>query len=309
MMYLTAILSFVKAHPLLKRVLLYGVTAAILAAVVLWLGRVPTPPATEIVYRDKVVEKIVQVPVLTTTTVTQHVTDKVEVNRLLDLNKALSIKVTQLSETLANASSEGSGTVKYIDVPVPGKTEVIRRAEFNDWRLKFLADDDRAIYTLTQRFEILASTGKDKNGQPANVVKMFEIGPGETRTEITDTATVVVTALPKPKASWFVSPSLQIGGAYVQTRTTPTVRTPGAIVALRWLSRGETKAAEDSSLAFASPAVFITKNIKEPGILPVSWNAGKALPVFKDLWVSPYIGFAPKTGKVQRVGLAITASF
>lgn len=247
--------------------------------------------------------------------VTKTVVDKTEVAKLLAEQTTLKNTVAVLTETIANFTpTVTAGPTVFVDKP--GASE----AHFKDWRLTFDAVEKQpTVYSLNQKFEALSTIGKDAAGKPAVSVKLFEIGPGETRTVLTDTKTTAVIAVPSVK-HWFISPSVQAGFGYTHgligtttkvgltTVTTPAKNVAGGVVGLQWLKRGSTKAAEDLSFSLLTPAVFISSGILEPALLPVSVNLGR-IPhqPFSDLWVSPLVGFN-KAG-TSRVGIVITATF
>jgi len=235
-------------------------------------------------------------PVLVPKEVVRYVEDRANVQKLLDENAALRNQITVLAETIAELRSTGSGSIVYVDRPVPGETRTVRQGDFRDWRLHFTFQDDQAQYELTQRFEALAAAGHDREGRPTATVRLFEIGPGDTRTPLTTTKTTVVAASGQG-ARWLLSPSIQAGAAISDT-------TPGALVGVQWLKRGTTKAAEDNTYALMTPVVFVSSGRREIGLLPASVNLGR-LPrqPFKDLWVSPYLAGS------GRFGIAVTATF
>jgi hypothetical protein len=195
--------------------------------------------------------------------------------------------------------------VKTVFVTTPGAPE----AHFKDWRLTFDATASQTTYQLDQKFEAIAAIGKDKDGKPVVKTRLFEIGPGETRTEMSDASTIVVSATPNPK-KWRLSGSIQagFGGSY---DTGAKKGVSGGVVGLQWLKRGTSKAAEDNTLSLLTPVAFISPGVIEPGLLPASINLGR-IPKqpFKDLWASPLIAFgkAPNVSPT-RFGFVLTATF
>jgi hypothetical protein len=252
----------------------------------------------------------VQAPDLQPKAVKTIVKDVAEVSRLLREQAAMQVTIDRLLEVNARLVATGKGTIEYRDVPVPGTPRVVREATFADWRLSFKAVDDKASYQLRQRFEVLATTGKTAAGLPTAAVKLFELGPGEIKTPLTDVATTFIVANPAAPR-WYLSPTVQAGVGL--TMTTGRQSALAAIVGVRWLSRGSSRAAEDSTWALLSPVVVLTGTQHEVGILPVSVNLGRIphrYQPFKDLWVAPVITVASWPPKaVGRVGLTITASF
>lgn len=293
----------------MKRTLLtYGGTllAGLLLGVL--LARWWTAPAgVKIVEHESVKTVTVDKPVLVTRDVVRHVADQAQVSRLMAEAATAKTQVQILAETIANLRAQGAGRVRYVDRPVPGATTTVREAHFQDWRLTFDATDGEAAYSLAQRFEALAVAGRDVTGQPTARVRLFEVGPGETRTELTDAKTTIVRATPDTPR-WRLSAAVQAGAGYLTGLDSADPR-PFALVAVPWLRRGSTRAAEDSTWALLSPAALLTSSRVEPGVLPVSVNLGR-LPhnPLGDAWLSPYVGY-DVSGKKTRVGAVLTATF
>lgn len=298
---------------LLRPRTLWTVLAAILiaAAVVFFWPSKPDVIVTPTTEKTTTVQ--VEAPTIVTRDVIKYVEDDANVKRLLDENKKLKIQVTQLSETIARHVSTGGG--KGVTVPTntlppdvqPGGTTSFN---FSDYRLNFAAnlETNDVRYKLTQRFEVLSTSGRNKQGVPVSLVKLYEIGPGDTRTEIADTKTVSIFA-DDTRPKWHVSPTLIAGFAYTADVATGT-KSPGGVVGARWLTRGRTKSAEDSTWSLVTPVALLSEAKKEFGILPVSVNLGRVkYQPFKDLWVSPYVGIDVAGRKASRFGLAVTASF
>jgi hypothetical protein len=233
--------------------------------------------------------KYVEVPVdkIVERTVPVYIRDQKEVKKLVTEARAREERITQLTETIARlqTTTVAPPEIKTVFVETPGAPE----AHFKDWRLTFDATKTGTTYSLDQKFESIAAIGKDKSGKPVVSTKLFEIGPGETRTQLTEASTVVVTAVPNPKR-WFVNGAVQAGFGFASDTSGKGVS--GGIVGLQWLKRGYSKAAEDGIWSVATPAAFITSGGVEPALLPISVNLGR-IPKqpFKDLWLSPAIVF------------------
>lgn len=305
--------------PWTKIILSYLVVLCIGMGIGVW-GHIrwQTPPAPEVrivenvKYVDVPVEKVVYKDVV------KYVTDQTEVKKLLAEQASAKNEIKTLTETIARLKTVTTTTeTKTVFVEVPGAPE----AHFKDWRLTFDATPAQTTYQLDQKFEALAAIGKDKTGKPVVSTKLFEIGPGEKRTELTEARTTVVTAVPNPKR-WFFGFNISAGfGGTISTTsetthannavttTFPTVA--GGVVGVRWVTRGTSKAAEDGSWSLLTPVAFISTDGAEFGVLPVSVNLGK-IPKqpFKDLWASPIVVFgkAPNTSPT-RVGFVFTATF
>lgn len=265
------------------------------------------PPAPEIRVVENV--KYVDVPVekIVTKTVTKYVRDTKEVSRLLNEAAAAELRIATLTETIASlkTTTVAPPETKTVFVEKPGAPE----AHFKDWRLTFDATSTQTTYQLDQKFEAIAAIGKDKEGKPTVKTRLFEIGPGETRTEMTDASTIVVSATPNQK-HWFFTGAIQAGFGY--TRDIDAGKgVSGGLVGLQWIKKGTSKAAEDSSLSLLTPVAYISSDTVEFGVLPVSLNLGK-IPKqpFRDLWVSPLLVFgkAPNVSPT-RLGVSLTATF
>jgi len=246
---------------------------------------------------------------ITTTTVDKlvYIKDKTEAKALLQENAKLHVKVNELTETLASATSHGGGPVEPTIVTVT--QDVPTPVHFKDWRLNFTSDGKVAAYDLTQKFEVISTTGRDKAGKPLALVKLFEVGPGTKKTLIPSETTAVLTDDTLP--SWHVSPAIIAGFIAGYDVAGPVHSTAkGGLVGVQWLKRGRTSSAEDSVLALATP-VYMISATPQIGVLPFSVNLGhiKHQPL-KDLWLSPYVGagFSSFT-TIRTVGVAITATF
>jgi hypothetical protein len=298
--------TFEKANPLTTRFIDISLAIAALAFVI-WLIPTPKPVVTQVAPNNTTI----QVPAsqLEPKTVVLYVEDKENAENLLAENKRLKVRVTQLTEALAQSKSSGGGNVA--GVPVDKVPEILRPShpasptlfDFQDWRLHFVTDGQTAKYDLSQKFEVLTSTGRNEQGVPVSLVKLFEIDASGKRLPITITKTTSVFA-DDTRSKWRVGATLIAGLAYT------TDGNPGAVVGMRWLTRGRTQSAEDSSLSLLSPALLLNASTREFGLLPVSGNLGRLkYQPFKDLWVSPYVGFNASSRAVGHLGIVVTASF
>ena len=279
------------------KLILAGIVFAAGITLGVGLDRWLTEPKVTTIVRDNTITQVVEKPVVEYRDAIRYVQDRAEVEKLLAQAKAQDDKITTLTETLARAQSGGAGTVTYVDRTITTPGEV----HFADWRLRFDAIGPEATYKLDQRFEALTIVGKDPRGAPIATVRMFEVGPGETRTPLSDAETLVVAAQPNP-IRWHLRGSVQAGMGLMADKTY------GGIGALQWFKRGSSPAAEDTSLALFSPAVFVSSSSWSVGALPVSVNLGR-LPKqpFRDLWLSPYVGAKSNGGLMY--GFALTATF
>ena len=277
------------------------------------LGRHMRPDPVVI---EKPVEHVttVEVPKVTEKIVTQYVpvADKAQAAALLKENEQLRLQVQQLSVSLAAAQSTTSGpaVVEVPPCPVVSTTPPSPvRVSYSDYRLSFQSVDNTATYTLSQKFSIVNSVGKTTTGTPTNLVRLYEIGPGETRTLIPTTETTTIASM--PQAHLYAHGTLAAGVLLLPVSTTPgtTIRTGGA-VALTWLKHGASYAPEDTRYAFLSPAFVFTSTEKLVGVLPISMNLG-TLPrqPFTNLWISPFLGVSPTAIKLSRFAIVFSAGF
>ena len=256
-------------------------------------------------------------------------------NDLLAENEELKVLVEELSVSLATATSEGRGEVtitpietppseppfEYVPIdtlgpiwpvagaPLEAPPPLQSRLEFNDFRLNFLAEGTEAEYTLSQEFLILNTTGRDKNNVPTNLIRLFEIGPGETRTPIPVTKTTTVAATGAP-AHWYIKVGVQGGMGYV-SGTTGGESSLTAFIGMPWLKRGINRSTEKTRWAIATPVVAYDHTETSFGVLPVSLNIGTIMSdkhPLTNIWISPYIGTTTGTS-TNRVGGILSVTF
>jgi hypothetical protein len=305
MMTFTFIRTLLKL-PLARKLIEYTGVGLVVFLLTLWLHPAPKPVVIQTTPKTTTVE--VPVDHLVTKDVVKYVQDDANAKKLLAENSKLKLQVQQLNETIASASSHGGGTVvtvptTQVPVDLQPSTPTSSLYEFKDWRLDFVTDTKTSKYALNQKFEILSTSGRNPDGTPVSLVKLFEIGPDEKRTEITNTKTTSVFA-DNTKAHWHIHPTITAGIAWTSDKQ------PGGVVGARWLTRGRTAAAEDSSLSLLSPALFINGTVKQAALLPISVNLGRIKhQPFRDLWVSPFIGYDTTNHKTGKVGIVIHASF
>ena len=270
-----------------------------LIALSIWLWR--RPPRVEVVTRDHTTTVTVDRPVIQTREVVRYVADPEGAKALMAELEAAHADAILLHETIAKLEAQGSGSVVYVDRPVPGTTQTVREAHFVDWRLRFDAIGDQASYALTQTFEAQAIFGRNSTGQPTGSVRLYEIGPGETRTPLDVARTTIVAATPSA-SRWRVGFALQAGAAATLAGWHESVQA-GAVAGVAWLRRGSSGAAEDNTVAIGTPVIYLGGSSVEPGLLPVSINLGR-LPrqPLRDVWLSPLV-------TPHRAGLALTATF
>ena len=249
-------------------------------------------------------------------------------NDLLAENEGLKVLVEELSVSLATATSEGRGDVvvtpfetplsrpifnlgyippadTFVEAPPP----IQSRVAFNDFRLNFLAEGTEAEYTLSQKFLILNTTGRNENNVPTNLIRLFEIGPGETRTSIPVTETTTIAAAATP-AHWYVKIGVQGGMGHIVGRTGDEASLT-AFIGMPWLKRGTNRSTERTRWAIATPVVAYDYTETSFGVLPVSLNLGTIMSEkhpLTNIWISPYIGTTTGTS-INRVGGLLTVTF
>ena len=260
-------------------------------------------------------------------------------NDLLAENEGLKVLVEELSVSLATATSRGRGDVVITPIETPPSETLLgyipigtldpiatltwppadtlleappplrSRVEFNDFRLNFLAEGTEAEYTLSQKFLILNTTGRNENNVPTNLIRLFEIGPGETRTSIPVTETTTIAAAATP-AHWYVKIGVQGGMGHVVGRTGDEASLT-AFIGMPWLKRGTNRSTERTRWAIATPVVAYDYTETSFGVLPVSLNLGTIMSEkhpLTNIWISPYIGTTTGTS-INRVGGLLTVTF
>lgn len=267
---------------------------------------------------------VIEVPVerITTKTVTQYVRveDRAAAAQLLADNEALNATVQQLTLSLAEATSTGRGTTT-ITLPSSDVATLLDTGPvsvtFKDWRLDFRSVDSVGTYTLSQKFSILNTTGRDANNTPVNIVRLFEIGEDGERIPIPTVETTIISTRPD-QMRFYVKPTLQAGIAVLPewvsssdsttTRGTTTYPASG-VLALPWFKRGTTRAVETTRYAYLTPAVTLNGKQVMIGLLPISANVGtvKHSP-FTDLWISPFIGISSQQS-TKKFGVIFTTTF
>jgi hypothetical protein len=256
------------------------------------------PPATVVQTNDHTVTEYVNVPVLNEKTITKYLPnpkDKAAIDALLAENSALKLRITSLTDTVATLQSQGSGTI--VAEPTPNGQN---NYHFSDYRLDFKTDLKTADYTLSQKFLIVTTTAKDDKGKPVTLVNVYEEGPNGERRPIQAQTTALFAN--EQANRWYTKMNVQ-GGAALGPQN-------GALVGLQWLKRGTSQAPNDTRWAVATPVVFASQDIKEPGLLPLSFNLG-TVPhqPFTNIWFSPYMGFNINERGISRFGFALTATF
>jgi len=278
-------------------------TLALIVLLAYIIRTATTPPRT--IQLDPITS-VIEVPVekLTTKTVTKYVQvqDRAAVERLMKDNAALNSTVQQLTISLAEAKSSGSGPVIVTPPPTnstPTVVEVPMSLKFKDWRLDFQSDGVTANYTLSQKFSIINTLGYNKNNVPVNIVRLFEINEKDQRIPIPTIETTTIYAQPI-RQHFYVKPTFQ-GGVGILPRweatTTPDIYNKHIaydttiVLSVPWWKRGTTTAVENTRYAYLSPTTTINDTEFTAGVMPISVNFGtfKHTP-FSDIWGSPYVG-------------------
>lgn len=262
----------------------------------------------------------VPVPVVTEKIVKEYVRveDRATINALLEENRKLKVQVQQLSVTVAESRSTGAGTATVIPAtPVTPATPeptpaVPARAEFKDWRLTFTLNGTDANYTLTQKFVILNTVGKNKKNVPTQLIRLFEVGPQDRRTEIPTVETTTIAASENlPHLFTHLTIQAGLGATFAAGSSTSKTPTKAGIVVASWLKRGRTIASEDTRWSYFAPAVSISNAEKNLGVVPIAFNIG-SLPKqpFTNIWITPFVG-TPNLSVPRsiRIGIFGTATF
>lgn len=233
--------------------------------------------------------------------------DQAQIASLLAQLKAYKVRVDEL--TVGQASYTASSKLTPVIATPPGEKQIVTLSvptvspfHSSDFRIDIKSDDGKTIdYVLHQKFLALGVSGRAKDGSRLSDLKLFEVGPGETRTEIPITINEVT--VDQTVNHWIFRLNVQGGiGASTQGATY-------AVVA-QWWKRGRTNAPADLRWALVSPAVLITNGTPSLGVLPVSLNVStlfKHQP-FTNTWVSPLVG-VDLTGHVDRVGALFSVTF
>lgn len=216
--------------------------------------------------------------------------------------KQLKGEVRELTSTIARAESAGGVGVNGGGITLlPPTTMVIERTpevreqtfSFKDYQLEALytSTGSRFTYGLQQDFIITTTTGKDSRGHRTTLVDLSQKTPSGSVHIHTKTTELFARENPP---SWFLSPRIQ-GGVGIDTTGAKF-----GLVALQWLRRGTSSAAEDTRFSILSPAL----SSRGLTLLPVSVNLGqiKHNPL-TNLWISPTIDLN------KSIGLAVTATF
>lgn len=230
------------------------------------------------------------------------------IKSLLAENAKYKIAVTSLTTTIGELQEKGglgvNGGVITTELPVQptsvGKSEevLVSTYDFKDGQLsaKYTSDGAGFTYNLTQSFNVLTTTGKDKSGVTTSVVKLFQVGPNGSSVEVPG-ATTQVNATPTP-VRWLVGPRIQGGFSLGPTGER------GGVISLQWLRRGRSLSAEDSSLALLQPALTITQSGAKLALVLGNVNLGR-IPhqPFVNIWLGGTINLD------KQVGLTVSATF
>lgn len=307
--------TLIKFYTLQTRAILIGALVFCLV-VVFFVGRgcTPEPVITTIAPTVRTIE--VPVERITERVVKEYVRveDRRVVEDLLRTNEGLGVQVQELTTALAAATSRGAGPVTItqpLSTPpsnpfAAGNTTV----NFKDWRLTFSTNGANASYTLSQKFALHNSVGVNEQNVPVSLVKLYEIGPGDVRTEIPVTESTLISTA-KPGARFYVDFGIQLGFNLRMDSAVKDDAPAELLVAFPWLKRGRTTSVADTRWAFLTPAFTVNGTQRSLGVLPLSYNLG-TFPVirrvFSDVWVSPYVGTSDAT-KIDRTGIVLSTTF
>ncbi len=311
---------FIKSHLLMFRTALWAILLALCVGIVYGASKPP-----HVIQLDPIT-KVIELPVekLTTKTVTEYVRveDRAAVNRMLKDNDKLKSAVEQLTLSLAEATSRGSGPV-IVTTPTnttpPTIVEVPQALTFKDWRLDFQSDGKTANYVLSQKFSLLNTVGRDKNNTPINIVRLFEIGEGGERLSIPVTETTTVAVMPEQshfyrklrlQGGMGVLPAWENTTTQITTTTGVTKYNVAFAFAISWLHRGTTTAAEHTRYTYLTPSLTFTEQEYTIGVTPITFNLGtvKRSPV-TDIWIGPYLGLSLRQNSTKKFGIIFVTTF
>jgi len=302
---------------------LYGFVAALVLGIILGVFVRPSPSGSDLNVTlshpaPNVATLQVPVPVVTEKVVKEYVRveDRTAVAALLEENRKLKVQVQQLSTSIAEYQSAGTGTAVItlptttLDTSTPPPPV---HTEFKDWRLSFTLNGTNANYTLTQKFAIINTVGKNKKNVPTQLIRLYEVGPNETRTLIPTVETTTVAATENLPHT-YVHMTIQAGaGALFAASSAPTTaqRTTAGIGVVSWLKRGRSIATEETRWSYAAPAIAFTNTDVSVGVSPIAFNIG-SLPKqpLTNIWMTPFIGTTTTDyRKITRIGIFATATF
>ena len=143
------------------------------------------------------------------------------------------------SVALAEAQSTSGGPATTTAItPEPTIVKVPVDVSFTDWRLKFQSNGSTATYTLSQKFAIINTVGRNDQNVPVNLIRLYEIGANGERVAIPTTESTTITTAPPPP-HFYVKPTIQAGlGVIVQPAPTATTRATEFIASMPWLKHG-----------------------------------------------------------------------
>lgn len=301
-----------------RRILIrFGLLGLLLiTGVFIWQGA-HRPP--KIVQLDPITT-VIEVPVekLTTKTVKKYVRveDRAAVNKLLAENKRLKTEVQLLTIASAESTSTGSGPINYTLIPPTPENPtpalpIPQPFTFKDYRLEFASLDGKiGTYTLTQKFSIVNTVGRNDKNVPVNIIGLFELDANNNRREIPIKELTTIIAK-QPNAQFYLKPTLQAGISVLPGITTnnPDKAPTGLAIAIPWLKRGTGRVVETTRYAYLTPTVVVNGKNTVIGVMPISVNTGtlKYTP-FSDIWVSPFVG-ADITTSTRQLGMIFSATF
>ena len=275
------------------------IALALIAGMFLYAKLSPPKVVERVIDNTRIVT--VEVPVLTEKIVLKFLNDpkdKIVIEQLLAQNKKLRADVVSFSQTIAELRTSGGTNAGGVVTVVPPTDAQPEQYTFKDFQLTAVYQKDVFKYDLYQKFEVLSTTGRAKDGSKVGLTNVFQIGPNGERVPVPTKTTVIFTD--DAVNRWFVHGSVQAGVGVTFGSTEPSQK--GGVVAVQWLKRGKSKSAEDVSFSLLSPAVFLGKT-RDVGVLPVSVNLGRVpRQPFRDLWVSPFVSRT-------RAGVVVTATF
>jgi len=197
--------------------------------------------------------------------------------------------ISSISKFKFKAESSSSGSVKRVTIPETPPSSC--DWDYSDWRLtgnfKDQCGEGVFTYKLSQTFSGTLLSADSSLGKPS-YLKVWELGPsGE---EVPDSVKLILyetVRLSAPSDKFhLLAPHLDIGFALSYS----TDLTFSGSLGVSLSGYGSTP--DDLSWRFLRAAVERSSLSPSLGLCPASYNLGKHLPLFNNIWVSPCYSFS-----------------
>lgn len=233
--------------------------------------------------------------------------DRETINLLFKENKELNGKVVALTNTVAELKTTGGTDKGGVITPEPAvkEGETVQLWHYKDYQLAADYTPTTFNYGLNQKFQIVSSTAKQKDGRRVELVRLYQQGENGERIPVPAETQAIFADETAPH--WFTGLRVHAGVGVTKSLTGTD---QGAIIGAQWLKHGRTNAPEDIRFAVLTPALFLSTNVKEMGVMPFQFNIGsiKHQPL-TNMWFSPYIGADIPGRSISRFGLFVTGQF